>query len=99
MPILSFKKKKIKHSNSCSCPNHEDRYVTAFHSGSEDPPYFKRFSMSMFTFTKDEEVLQNEVSRNEGCFIGMHQTAALLFAKSVNGLSAMCFGRLVTGYR
>lgn len=58
MPILSLKCCVY----SCSCPNHEDRYVTAFHTDGDDPPYFKRFSMNMFTFTKDDEVLKNEVS-------------------------------------
>lgn len=54
---------------SCSCPNHEDRYVTAFHTDDDDPLYFKRFSMNMFTFTKNDEVLKNEVSWLKGCWI------------------------------
>lgn len=84
MPILSLKKSSIC---PCSCPNHDDRYVAAFHSDSGDPPYFKRFSMNMFTFTKDDVVLHNEVSWNWGRFTGTQETAALLFAESVNRLS------------
>lgn len=53
--------------------------------------------MNMFTFTKDDEVLHNKVSWNWGRFTGTHETAALLFVESVNRLSAMCFGKLVTG--
>lgn len=60
---IEFKKKKCS-IYPCSCPNREDRYMAVFHSDSGDLPYFKRFSMNMFTFTKDDEVLHNEVSWN-----------------------------------
>ncbi|TNN24966.1 Zona pellucida sperm-binding protein 2 [Liparis tanakae] len=49
-----------------SCENHDDSYVTVFHPVVRDarvlvPSHSKRFSMKMFTFTKDEEVLKNEI--------------------------------------
>lgn len=53
--------------------------------------------MNMFTFTKDDEVLHNEVSLNSGRFTKTRETAALRFVESVNRLSAMCFGKLVNG--
>lgn len=48
----------------CSCPNAEDRYLTVFHSNADDLVNVKRFSYNMFTFTKEDKVLQNEVSDN-----------------------------------
>jgi len=49
-----------------SCENPDDSYVTIFHPVVSDarvldPSHIKRFSMKMFTFTKDEEVLKDEV--------------------------------------
>ncbi|TNN62611.1 Macrophage-expressed gene 1 protein [Liparis tanakae] len=49
-----------------SCENPDDSYVTIFHPVVSDarvlvPSHIKRFSMKMFTFTKDEEVLNNEI--------------------------------------
>ncbi|XP_039981513.1 uncharacterized protein LOC120789089 [Xiphias gladius] len=49
-----------------SCENHDDSYVTTFHPIVSDdrvavPSHIKRFSMKMFTFTKDEEVLKDEI--------------------------------------
>ncbi|XP_022621514.1 uncharacterized protein LOC111236890 [Seriola dumerili] len=49
-----------------SCENHDDSYVTIFHPVVSDarvavPSHFKRFSMKMFTFTKDDEVLKDEI--------------------------------------
>ncbi|KAM9339235.1 uncharacterized protein ABDE67_016894 [Symphorus nematophorus] len=48
-----------------SCENHDDSYVTIFHPVVSDtrvavPSHVKRFSIKMFTFTKDEEVLKDE---------------------------------------
>lgn len=52
-----------------SCQNHDDSYATIFHSVMSDtrvavPSHIKRFSIKMFTFTKDEEVLKDEVKKN-----------------------------------
>ncbi|XP_056292574.1 uncharacterized protein LOC130207868 [Pseudoliparis swirei] len=49
-----------------SCANPDDSYVTVFHPVVRDasvlvPSHIKRFSMKMFTFTKDEAVLKNEI--------------------------------------
>ncbi|XP_076612518.1 uncharacterized protein LOC143336320 [Chaetodon auriga] len=49
-----------------SCENRDDSYVTIFHpvvsdARVEDPSHVKRFSIKMFTFTKDEEVLKDEI--------------------------------------
>ncbi|XP_030262177.1 zona pellucida sperm-binding protein 2-like [Sparus aurata] len=49
-----------------SCQNHDDSYATIFHSVMSDtrvavPSHIKRFSIKMFTFTKDEEVLKDEI--------------------------------------
>ncbi|XP_056284163.1 zona pellucida sperm-binding protein 2-like [Pseudoliparis swirei] len=49
-----------------SCENPDDSYVTIFHPVVSDdrvfvPSHIKRFSMKMFTFTKDEEVLKDEI--------------------------------------
>lgn len=49
-----------------SCQNRDDGYVTIFHPVVSDarvtvPSHIKRFSMKMFTFTKEEEVLKDEV--------------------------------------
>ncbi|XP_029352959.1 zona pellucida protein AX 1 [Echeneis naucrates] len=49
-----------------SCPNNDDSYVTVFLPVTSDarvavPSHFKRFSMKMFTFTKDDEVLKDEI--------------------------------------
>lgn len=46
--------------------NQDDSYVTVFLPVASDarvavPSHVKRFSMKMFTFTKDEEVLKDEV--------------------------------------
>uniref|UniRef100_A0A8C3GAS4 Zona pellucida protein AX 1 n=1 Tax=Cyclopterus lumpus TaxID=8103 RepID=A0A8C3GAS4_CYCLU len=48
------------------CENPDDSFVTIFHPVVSDarvlvPSHIKRFSMKMFTFTKDEEVLKDEV--------------------------------------
>ncbi|XP_028253686.1 zona pellucida sperm-binding protein 2-like [Parambassis ranga] len=49
-----------------SCENHEDGYVTIFHPVLSDttdlvPSHIRRFSAKMFAFTKDEEVLMDEI--------------------------------------
>lgn len=49
-----------------SCENKEDSYVTLFHPVTADarvniPSHFKRFSINMFTFTKDDAILKDEV--------------------------------------
>ncbi|XP_035535234.1 zona pellucida protein AX 1 isoform X1 [Morone saxatilis] len=49
-----------------SCENHDDRYVTIFHPVAKDsrisvPSHVKRFSLKMFTFTIEEEVLKDEI--------------------------------------
>ncbi|XP_026175094.1 uncharacterized protein LOC113137574 [Mastacembelus armatus] len=49
-----------------SCENSDDSYVTVFHPVVRDasiniPSHIKRFSMKMFTFTTDDEVLKDEV--------------------------------------
>ncbi|XP_059212568.1 zona pellucida sperm-binding protein 2-like [Centropristis striata] len=49
-----------------TCENPDDGYMTVFHPVSSDarvlvPSHFKRFSIKMFTFTKDEEVLRNGI--------------------------------------
>ncbi|XP_056284891.1 uncharacterized protein LOC130203019 [Pseudoliparis swirei] len=49
-----------------SCENSDDSYVTIFHPVMSNarvlvPSHIKRFSMKMFTFTKAEEVLKNEI--------------------------------------
>ncbi|XP_034388878.1 uncharacterized protein LOC117730924 [Cyclopterus lumpus] len=49
-----------------SCENPDDSYVTIFHPVVSDarvlvPSHIKRFSMKMFTFTKDKEVLKDEI--------------------------------------
>ncbi|XP_053192910.1 zona pellucida protein AX 1 [Scomber japonicus] len=48
------------------CENRDDGYMTIFHPVVADarvtvPSHFKRFSLKMFTFTKDEEVLKDEI--------------------------------------
>ncbi|XP_070705199.1 zona pellucida protein AX 1 [Pempheris klunzingeri] len=48
------------------CENHDDGYMTIFHHVVSDarvavPSHFKRFSVKMFTFTKDEEILKDEI--------------------------------------
>ncbi|XP_049446348.1 zona pellucida protein AX 1 [Epinephelus fuscoguttatus] len=48
------------------CENRDDSYVTVFHPVVSSarvlvPSHVKRFSMKMFTFTKDEEVLKDEI--------------------------------------
>lgn len=50
-----------------SCENTDDRYMTVFHPVASDdritvPSHAKRFSVKMFTFLKDEEVLKDEVT-------------------------------------
>ncbi|XP_060907869.1 uncharacterized protein LOC132984874 [Labrus mixtus] len=49
-----------------SCENHDDSYVTLFHPVVSDsritiPSHVKRFSIKMFTFTRDEAVLKDEI--------------------------------------
>nr|XP_061843343.1 zona pellucida sperm-binding protein 2-like [Nerophis lumbriciformis] len=49
-----------------TCGNHDDSYVALFHAVMPDqrvtvPSHIKRFSVKMFTFTKDNEVLKNEI--------------------------------------
>lgn len=49
-----------------SCENQDDSYATIFHPVMSDarvavPSHFKRFSMKMFTFAKDDEILKDEV--------------------------------------
>ena len=49
-----------------SCENLEDRYVTVFHPVVSDqrvvvPSLIKRFSIKVFSFVKDKEVLRDEV--------------------------------------
>ncbi|XP_045917189.1 uncharacterized protein LOC123978096 [Micropterus dolomieu] len=49
-----------------SCENSEDGYVTVFHPVVKDArvkltSHIKRFSIKMFTFTKDEEVLKDKI--------------------------------------
>uniref|UniRef100_A0A8C3AT36 ZP domain-containing protein n=1 Tax=Cyclopterus lumpus TaxID=8103 RepID=A0A8C3AT36_CYCLU len=56
-----------------SCENPDDSYVTIFHPVVSDarvlvPSHIKRFSMKMFTFTKDKEVLKDEV-KYELCLV------------------------------
>ncbi|CAJ1077005.1 zona pellucida protein AX 1 isoform X3 [Xyrichtys novacula] len=49
-----------------SCENLDDGYVTLFHAVESDarvpvPSHVKRFSIKMFTFTRDEEVLKDQI--------------------------------------
>ncbi|XP_074471789.1 uncharacterized protein LOC141756156 [Sebastes fasciatus] len=49
-----------------SCENRDDRYVTMFHPVVSDarvlvPSHVKRFSVKMFTFTKEDKVLKDEI--------------------------------------
>ncbi|KAF7662030.1 hypothetical protein LDENG_00247620 [Lucifuga dentata] len=49
-----------------SCENLDDSYVTVLHPVVSDarvaiPSHIKRFSLKMFTFTKDEEVLKDQI--------------------------------------
>ncbi|XP_037101314.1 uncharacterized protein LOC119118402 [Syngnathus acus] len=49
-----------------TCGNQEDSYVTLFHPVAADnrvhiPSHLKRFSLKMFTFTKEYEILKNEM--------------------------------------
>nr|XP_057912497.1 uncharacterized protein LOC131106949 [Doryrhamphus excisus] len=49
-----------------TCGNLDDSYVALFHPVMADtrvdiPSHFKRFSVKMFTFTKDDEVLKDEI--------------------------------------
>ncbi|TNN86475.1 Zona pellucida sperm-binding protein 2 [Liparis tanakae] len=60
-----------------SCANPDDSYVTIFHPVVRDarvlvPSHIKRFSMKMFTFTKDEAVLKNEVTYAQGALATSH---------------------------
>lgn len=53
-------------SSFLSCENPDDIYVTVFHPVVSDsrvlvPSHIKRFSMNMFTFTKDKAVLKDLV--------------------------------------
>ncbi|XP_024912763.1 uncharacterized protein LOC103380918 isoform X1 [Cynoglossus semilaevis] len=48
------------------CGNQDDSYMTVFHPVIGDsrvpvPSHFKRFSIKMFTFTRDDEVLKDEI--------------------------------------
>ena len=60
-----------------SCQNQDDSYVTIFHPVTSDtrvavPSHIKRFSIKMFTFTKDEEVLKDEVKKKKKSIGFMH---------------------------
>ncbi|XP_010781751.1 zona pellucida sperm-binding protein 2-like, partial [Notothenia coriiceps] len=49
-----------------SCENRDDGYATVFHPVVSDsrvlvPSHIKRFSVKMFTFTKDDEVLKDKI--------------------------------------
>lgn len=83
----------------CSCENNEDTYVTIFHPTTNDaripfPSHVKRFSIKMFTFTKEDEVLRDKVNVNaafsqvlilsvlKGCVIVNHFELQLLHVKS-----------------
>ncbi|KAJ4928996.1 hypothetical protein JOQ06_004617 [Pogonophryne albipinna] len=48
-----------------SCENRNDSYATIFHPVVSDsrvvPSHIKRFSVKMFTFTKDDEVLKDQI--------------------------------------
>uniref|UniRef100_A0A3Q2YR75 Zona pellucida protein AX 1 n=1 Tax=Hippocampus comes TaxID=109280 RepID=A0A3Q2YR75_HIPCM len=49
-----------------TCENKEDSHVTLFHPVTADarvniPSHFKRFSINMFTFTKDDVILKDEI--------------------------------------
>ncbi|GAA6228834.1 uncharacterized protein LOC108895977 [Lates japonicus] len=49
-----------------TCENYDDSYATMFHPVVRDarvtlPSHIKRFSIKMFTFTKDEEVLDDKI--------------------------------------
>ncbi|XP_057679085.1 uncharacterized protein LOC130907710 [Corythoichthys intestinalis] len=49
-----------------TCENKDDAYVTLFHPVVSDarvniPSHFKRFSIKMFTFTKEDEILKDEI--------------------------------------
>ncbi|XP_034383777.1 uncharacterized protein LOC117727525 [Cyclopterus lumpus] len=64
------------------CENPDDSYVTIFHPVVSDarvlvPSHIKRFSMKMFTFTKDEEVLKDEIFVHcDAEICGSHSQAA-----------------------
>lgn len=70
--IVFLKKKKFKYCLTyfsllfIRCGNQDDSYMTVFHPVIGDsrvpvPSHFKRFSIKMFTFTRDDEVLKDEV--------------------------------------
>ncbi|XP_029318814.1 uncharacterized protein LOC115028979 [Cottoperca gobio] len=49
-----------------TCENRDDSYATIFHPVVKDsrvlvPSHIKRFSVKMFTFTKDDEVMKDEI--------------------------------------
>lgn len=47
-----------------SCENRDDTHVTVFHPVKDNiamPSHVKRFSMRMFTFTNNNEVLRDQV--------------------------------------
>lgn len=51
-----------------SCENPDDLYLTVFHPVVADtriqvPAHIKRFSIKMFTFTKDDAVLKEQVKQ------------------------------------
>ncbi|XP_075940471.1 uncharacterized protein LOC142942148 [Anarhichas minor] len=70
------------------CENPDDGYVTIFHPVVSDarvlvPSHIKRFSIKMFTFTKEEAVLKDEIN--------VHCDAVICDAKSQ--LDGLCRGQ------
>lgn len=57
---------------SPSCENKDDGYSTTFHPVLSDSrvaiaSHFKHFSVKMFTFIRDEDVLENQVRAQQMC--------------------------------
>lgn len=57
---------------SPSCENKDDSYSTTFHPVLSDsrvpiPSHFKHFSVKMFTFIRDEDVLEDQVRAQQMC--------------------------------
>ncbi|CAL8392199.1 unnamed protein product [Arctogadus glacialis] len=76
------------------CENLEDRYITIFHPVVSDqrvvvPSLFKRFSVKVFSFVKDKEVLQDEIY--------VHCDAVICDLNAGNGVCSQCRGS--TGVR
>nr|XP_019963150.1 PREDICTED: uncharacterized protein LOC109642700 isoform X1 [Paralichthys olivaceus] len=74
-----------------SCENRDDNYMTVFHPVAINtrvaiPSHVKRFSVQMFTFTKDEEVLKDQIY--------VHCDAVICDANSDADVS--CRGQCVT---